>query len=87
MDRWMDKWIREWYTRIPFVVQYKMWNNKTCTILLSLHTKISNAAEDFFLVQYIWLFQAIYRKNPKILDTRKFAVITLKVGQDRVSLS
>ena len=23
-----------------------------------------------------------YRKNPKILDTRKFAVITLKVEQD-----
>ena len=28
----------------------------------------------------------IYRKNPKILDTRKFAVITLKVEQDGFSL-
>ena len=27
-----------------------------------------------------------YRKNPKISDTRKFAVITLKVEQDRFSL-
>ena len=27
-----------------------------------------------------------YRKNPKISDTRKFAVITLKVEQDGVSL-
>ena len=29
---------------------------------------------------------ASYRKNPKISDTRKFAVITLKVEQDGVSL-
>ena len=28
----------------------------------------------------------IYRKNPKILDTRKFIVITLKVAQEDVSL-
>ena len=27
-----------------------------------------------------------YRKNPKISDTRKFIVITLKVEQDGVSL-
>ena len=27
-----------------------------------------------------------YRKNPKISDTRKFAVITLKVEQDDFSL-
>ena len=27
-----------------------------------------------------------YRKNPKISDTRKFAVITLKVEQDGLSL-
>ena len=27
-----------------------------------------------------------YRKNPKISDTRKFAVITLKVDQDGFSL-
>ena len=30
--------------------------------------------------------QVWYCKNPKILDARKFAVITLKVGQDGVSL-
>ena len=28
----------------------------------------------------------VYRKNPKISDTRKFAVITLKVKQDGLSL-
>ena len=28
----------------------------------------------------------VYRKNPKISDTRKFAVITLKVEQDGFSL-
>ena len=28
----------------------------------------------------------MYRKNPKILDTQKFIVITLKVEQDGVSL-
>ena len=28
----------------------------------------------------------VYRKSPKILDTRKFAVITLKVEQDGFSL-
>ena len=27
-----------------------------------------------------------YRKNPKISDTQKFAVITLKVEQDGISL-
>ena len=27
-----------------------------------------------------------YRKNPEILDTRKFAVITLKIEQDGFSL-
>ena len=27
-----------------------------------------------------------YRKNPKILDTRNFAVITLKVEQDGINL-
>ena len=27
-----------------------------------------------------------YRKNPKISDTRKFAVITLKIEQDGFSL-
>ena len=27
-----------------------------------------------------------YRKNPKISDTRKFIVITLKVEQDGISL-
>ena len=36
--------------------------------------------------KHIWsfhlLFVLIYRKNPKISDTRKFAVITLKVEQD-----
>ena len=30
--------------------------------------------------------QYMYRKNPKISDTRKFAVITLKVEQDGLSL-
>ena len=32
------------------------------------------------------LSQNLYRKNPKISDTRKFAVITLKVEQDSFSL-
>ena len=32
------------------------------------------------------LIQSTYRKNPKISDTRKFIVITLKVEQDGVSL-
>ena len=32
------------------------------------------------------LVKSSYRKNPKILDTRKFAVITLKVEQDGLSL-
>ena len=27
-----------------------------------------------------------YRKNPKILDTQKFIVITLKVEQDGISI-
>ena len=31
-------------------------------------------------------FSDRYHKNPKILDTRKFAVITLKVEQDGFSL-
>ena len=30
--------------------------------------------------------QTVYRKNPKISDTRKFIVITLKVEQDEFSL-
>ena len=36
------------------------------------------------LWHFLWHFA--YRKNPKILDTRKFIVITLKVEQDGVSL-
>ena len=32
------------------------------------------------------LFCSDYHKNPKISDTRKFAVITLKVEQDGFSL-
>ena len=31
-------------------------------------------------------FLYMYRKNPKISDTRKFVVITLKVEQDGFSL-
>ena len=34
----------------------------------------------------IWKRLWKYRKNPKISDTRKFAVITLKVEQDGFSL-
>ena len=34
-----------------------------------------------------WIFQKLlYRKTPKISDTRKFAVITLKVEQGGFSL-
>ena len=32
-----------------------------------------------------WTLQTAYRKNPKISDIWKFAVITLKVEQDRFS--
>ena len=38
---------------------------------------------EFFINRYMW---NKYRKNPKISDTRKFIVITLKVEQDGVSL-
>ena len=34
-------------------------------------------------LDHIWLY---YRKNPKISDTQKFAVIPLKVEQDGFSL-
>ena len=36
-----------------------------------------------FAIKILCLF---YRKNPKIPDTRKFAVITLKFTQDGLSL-
>ena len=35
---------------------------------------------------HIWALYNTYRKSPKISDTRKFAVITLKVKQDGFSL-
>ena len=38
---------------------------------------------------FLWSFMndaAEYSKNPKISDTRKFIVITLKVEQDGISL-
>ena len=42
---------------------------------------LHNSRLSFFLI-----FRISYRKNPKILDTQKFAVITLKVEQVVFSL-
>ena len=38
------------------------------------------------IAQLCLSIQSLYRKNPKISDTQKFAVITLKVEQDGFSL-
>ena len=39
-----------------------------------------------FSSMWLLFFLGIYRNNPKISDTQKFAVITLKVEQDGFSL-
>ena len=51
--------------------------------LNQLHVHTSSAV---LLKKVNMIFNKSYRKNPKISDTRKFAVITLKVEQDGFSL-
>ena len=51
----------------------------------SLQTRMYSHPAGPDLQLFVWSF--IYRKNPKISDTGKFAVITLKVEQDAERLA